>query len=66
MAKRDEQPEEPLREVLSALSREEATHVDAIAGKLSRTTSAVSESLLQLELGGWIRALPGGRYVRAR
>lgn len=59
-------PDEPLREVLEALSREEAMHVDMLAAKLSRTTSAVSESLLQLEIGGWIRALPGGRYVRAR
>lgn len=61
-----EEPEERLRDVLAALSREEATHVDAVAARLSRAPNAVSESLLQLELGGWIRALPGGRYVRAK
>ena len=65
-AKRAEQPEEPLREVLAAISREEGMHVDTLAARLSRATHAVSESLLQLELGGWIRALPGGRYVRSK
>jgi DNA processing protein len=60
------EPEEPLRDVLAALSRDDATHIDALAARLARTTSVVSESLLQLELGGWIRALPGGRYVRSR
>lgn len=63
---REEEPEEPLREVLAALTREEGAHVDAVAQKLGRTTGAVAESLLQLELGGWIRALPGARYVRVR
>ena len=65
-AKEEEQPESPLRDVLTALSREEATHVDALAARLSRPMSAVAESLLQLELGGWIRALPGARYVRVK
>ena len=66
MAISNPEPEEPLRDVLSALSREDAMHIDALAARLARTTSVVSESLLQLELGGWIRALPGGRYVRTR
>jgi len=26
----------------------------------------LSEPILQLELGGWLKALPGGRYVRVR
>ncbi|HVS33549.1 MAG TPA: DNA-processing protein DprA [Thermoanaerobaculia bacterium] len=60
------QPGEPLREVLAALSLDEGTHLDTLAAKLSRTAGAVSESLLQLELDGWIRALPGGRYLRVR
>jgi len=67
--KREEQrqePDSPLREVLASLSRDEATHVDDLAGRLSKTTGAIAESLLQLELGGWIRALPGSRFVRVK
>jgi DNA processing protein len=60
------EPESPLREVLAALHRDEASHVDALVAKLGRSPSAVAEALLQLELDGWIRALPGARYVRAR
>ena len=60
------EPESPLREVLAVLSRDEGAHVDALAARLGRTTPAVAESLLQLELAGWIRALPGARYVRVK
>jgi len=60
------EPESPLREVLAALSHDDALHIDAVAARLGRTSSTVAESLLQLELTGWIRALPGARYVRAR
>lgn len=59
-------PDSPLREVLAVLTREEASHIDALAQKLGQATGAVAESLLQLELGGWIRALPGARYVRVK
>jgi len=59
-------PDSPLREVLDALSRDEAMHVEAAAAKLGRPLPSISESLLQLELGGWVRALPGARYVRVR
>ncbi len=59
-------PEPPLREVLEALSREEATHVDAAAEKLGRGVPSIAESLLQLELGGWVEALPGARYLRIK
>lgn len=58
------EPPDELREVLDALTREEACHLDALAAELSRPAAALAESLLQLELGGWIRALPGSRYVR--
>jgi DNA processing protein len=61
-----EGPEGSLAEVLAVLNREEGTHVDAIASRLKRNATSVSESLLQLELDGWIRALPGARYVRVR
>jgi len=56
----------PLREVLDALSRDEATHVETAAEKLGQSLPSISESLLQLELGGWVRALPGARYVRVK
>ena len=62
----DAEPPPELREVLGALAREEGTHVDTLAARLSRTPGSVSQELLQLELGGWIRALPGARYVRIR
>ncbi|HEX7190121.1 MAG TPA: DNA-processing protein DprA [Thermoanaerobaculia bacterium] len=64
--KPDPQPPEPLRDVLDALSRDDALHVDAAAAKLGRGVPAIAESLLQLELGGWVRSLPGSRYVRVR
>ena len=57
-------PPDELRSVLAVLSRDEALHLETIAGRLSRSTSQISESLLQLELGGWVRSLPGTRYVR--
>ena len=60
------EPESPLREVLAVLSRDEAAHVDTVAGRLHRTPAAVAQSLLQLELTGWIRAMPGARYVRVK
>ena len=56
----------PDDDVLTVLNYEDGTHVDALAARLKRAPSAVAESLLQLELGGWIRALPGARYVRVR
>ena len=61
-----EEPNSPLQEVLNVLSRDEGAHVDTLAARLGRTTAAVAESLLQLELDGWIRALPGARYVRVK
>ena len=63
---RDPDPDGPLSEVLAVLTREESAHIDAVAARLKRTSAHVAESLLQLELGGWIRALPGARYVRIR
>jgi DNA processing protein len=61
-----QQPDAPLREVLDVLSHDDALHIDIIASRLGRTSSTVAESLLQLELAGWIRALPGARFVRAK
>ena len=60
------EPEARLRDVLAVFTREEGVHIDSVAGKLGRSVANVSEAVLQLELGGWIRALPGSRYVRTR
>lgn len=58
-----ESPDSPLREVLELLSRDEGLHIDTLN---ARAKSNVAEALLQLELEGWIRALPGARYVRIK
>jgi len=60
------EPEPPLRELLALLSLDEGTHVDALAARAKQNAGAIAEALLALELGGWIRALPGARYVRVR
>jgi DNA processing protein len=60
------QPDSPLREVLEAFRREYGTHIDVAADLLGRSVAMLSEPILQLELGGWLKALPGGRYVRVR
>lgn len=62
----DEQPDSPLREVLAVFTRDEGTHVDEAVTRLRRGRGEVAEALLQLELGGWLRALPGARYVRLK
>jgi DNA processing protein len=59
-------PDSPLREVLDVFTRDEATHIDAAAEKLKTSVAAVSEAVLQLELGGWLQAMPGSRWTRLR
>jgi len=59
-------PESPLREVLEVFRREEALHIDDAAAALQQPVEAISEAVLQLELGGWLRAMPGARYLRVR
>jgi len=59
-------PPDELREVLETLSRDDGLHVDAAAAKIGRSVPSIAQSLLELELGGWIRSLPGARYVRVR
>lgn len=61
-----EEPAPALREVLAALHYEDGVHVDDIAARTGRTASGVAEALLELELGGWIRAIPGARFVRVK
>lgn len=65
-AKKEEQPESPLREVLEVFSRDEGIHVDTAVTRLRRPHAAVAEALLELELAGWLKPLPGARYVRVR
>jgi DNA processing protein len=60
------EPPSPLREVLAAFSRDLATRVEDAALSLGQSPATVAESLLELELAGWLRALPGARYVRTR
>jgi DNA processing protein len=60
------EPESPLKEVLAVFTREEAMHIDALATKLGRSVANLSNAVLQLELGGWLKALPGARYIRAK
>jgi DNA processing protein len=57
-------PPELLRDVLEAFRRDEALHVETAAATLGRAVPSLAEELLQLELGGWLEALPGARYVR--
>jgi DNA processing protein len=65
-ARRAARPDPPaeLSGVLNVLTRDEALHIETIAGRLSRSPSEIFEALLQLELGGWVRSLPGTRFVR--
>jgi DNA processing protein len=54
-----------LREVLEVFTRSEGLHVDYAAEKLGRPVATLAEALLQLELNGYLRALPGARYIRS-
>jgi DNA processing protein len=62
--KSSEEPPPELKGVLDALSRDEATHIDILHSRLGN--AHVAESLLQLEIEGWIKAMPGARYVRVK
>jgi DNA processing protein len=53
-----------LREVLELFSPDEPLHIDRAAAQTGQTIPEVSETLLRLELEGWLQALPGARYVR--
>ncbi len=61
-----EEPPEALRGMLEAFRKDEASHIEAAAALLRVPLTALSEPLLQLELGGWLRAVPGSRYVRVK
>jgi DNA processing protein len=56
-------PEE-LRVVLKACSAEEALNLDSLAARLERSGESLAEPILQLELRGLLRGVPGGAWVR--
>jgi len=60
------EPDPPLRDVLAVFTREEAIHIDNAAARLGLNVAVISDAVLQLELGGWLKAMPGSRYVRAK
>ena len=61
-----EPPDGEAGDLLSLLSRDEGLHVDWICERSGKPADALAEHLLRLELDGWIRAMPGARYVRVR
>jgi DNA processing protein len=52
--------------LLALLSRDEGVHIDWLSEHSRKPAEALAQPLLQLELEGWIRAMPGARYVRVR
>lgn len=67
-----ESPPDPLpadtgeRETLRLFRVAEPLHADAIPEKSGRSLQELAAVLLQLEMDGWIRALPGGRWMRVK
>ncbi|MGA7617641.1 MAG: DNA-processing protein DprA [Thermoanaerobaculia bacterium] len=51
------------REIVPLLSMVDPIHVDRIAAVYRRSTSELAEALLNLEMKGVVRALPGNHYV---
>lgn len=61
-----EAPPSELERVLSVFRLEAATSVDEAAAALGVSVALLAEPLLELELGGWLRAVPGGRFLRTK
>ncbi|HET7712761.1 MAG TPA: DNA-processing protein DprA [Thermoanaerobaculia bacterium] len=59
-------PSGPLGQVLGVVPRDDAVHIDDAAARAGLEPAAIAQALLQLELDGWVEAIPGGRYVRIR
>lgn len=51
--------------IIATLSVDEPTHTDALAASLEAAPGELSRSLLELEIEGRIRSVPGGGWVRA-
>lgn len=58
------EPGSALQEVLEVFARDEAIHIDTAAERLKKPVPEVSDAVLQLELGGWLRPMPGSRWTR--
>lgn len=54
--------EPKLKELLAIFTDGEALHIDQAAELTGQSIAELSEGLLRLELEGWLRALPGGRW----
>jgi predicted Rossmann fold nucleotide-binding protein DprA/Smf involved in DNA uptake len=52
--------------LLESLKMDEATQFDKIFHSSGVSISRLSDLLLNLEMSGWIRQLPGNMYVRIR
>lgn len=61
-----ERIEPALKSVLDVFRYDEPVGIDEAATRLARTVSSLAAPLLTLEMSGWIRAVPGARYVRVR
>jgi DNA processing protein len=55
----------PFHERILGVLRRQPAHVDAIAAEAGMTASAALAALLELELDGLVRQVPGGRFGRA-
>ena len=58
------QCEEPLRTLLELLNFDCGVHIDRIEQQCGIPQPALAEAMLELELRGLIRSIPGARYVR--
>jgi len=56
--------EEPLRTLLEILNFDTGLHIDWIEQQSGIQQPALAEAMLELELRGLIRSIPGARYVR--
>lgn len=56
---------EALRHLLGAVPPTGALHVDEIAATMATSVPDALAGLLELELGGWVEALPGKYYARS-
>lgn len=55
-----------LKEVLNIFRHDEPVAIDEAALRLERSVSSLAAPLLALEMSGWLRAVPGARYVRVK
>lgn len=56
--------DEKLGRILSVFIPGDPIHIDHVVDQTGQSIGELSEKLLQLELEGYLRALPGGRYIR--